>query len=195
MFAKPTILATLSAALLSQAAQAASIPLASRELIPSWSCPGPNEGQANFDIKTDDMQALATAIQTNNLTSGHLDDEILIKASHGFLITAGTVQVCVENQYLFENAHYARTDIALAVAQGMYNCCGGQDNLQATCNVKPWDTMKGDTGLKAIVTVGKAGDECKSAPTSSDYLSDGEFVYKTGKFFWDIFGPILKGAP
>lgn len=189
-----TLFAAVAAACLGQAS-AGAIPLASRSLIPSWSCPGPNQGQPNFDIKTNDMQALATAIQTNNLTSGHLDDEILIKASHGYLIKAGTVQVCVENQYLFENAHFARTDIALAVAEGMYHCCGGKDNLQQTCNVKPWDTMKGDTGLKAIVTVGKSGDPCKGAPTSADYLSDAQFVYKTGKFFWDIFGPLITGNP
>jgi hypothetical protein len=174
---------------------AGAIPLASRSLLPTWACPGPNEGQANFDIKTDDMQALATAIQQNSLTSGHMDDSILIKADHGYLIKAGTVQVCIENQYLFENAHFARTDMALAVAQGMYNCCGGKDNLQATCNVKPWTTMYGDTGLKAWVTIGQAGDECKGAPDTSDYLSDGEFAYKTGKFFWDVFGPLITGAP
>lgn len=168
------------------------IPLSSRSIIPSWSCPGPLVGQQPFNIKTDDMQALATAIQQNSLSSGPLDDEILIKASHGIVITAGSVQVCVQNQYLFENAHYARTDIALIVAEAMYNCCGGKDNLVAACNAKPWATMQGDTGLKAIATVGQAGDECKGAPTATDYLSAGEFVGKTGKIFWDIFGELIK---
>ncbi len=127
------------------------------------------------------MQALATAIQQNSLSSGRLEDQILIKASHGIAITAGTVQVCVQNQYLFENAHYARTDIALIVAQAMYNCCGGRDNLQTTCNAKPWVTVKGDTGLAAIATVGRAGDPCKGAPTTKDYLDAAAFVGKTGK--------------
>jgi hypothetical protein len=196
MFSAQTtsLFATIAMAYLSSVS-ADAIPLASRSLIPSWSCPGPNEGQPNFDIKTDDMQALATAIQQNSLTSGPLEDEILIKASHGYLIKAGTVQVCVQNQYLFENAHFARTDMALAVAEGMYNCCGGKDNLQATCNVKPWTTMRGDTGLKAIVTVGKSGDPCKGAPDTSDYLSDAQFALKTGKFFWDLFSPLITGHP
>lgn len=105
------------------------------------------------------------------------------------------MQVCVENQYLFENSNFARTDIALAVAEGMYNCCGGEDTLQETCNAKPWDTMRGDTGLKAVVTVGMVGDECKGAPGAGDYLSDAEFAYKTGKFFWDVFGPLITGNP
>ncbi|KAJ2982667.1 hypothetical protein NQ176_g1239 [Zarea fungicola] len=174
---------------------AGSIPLASRSIIPGWSCPGPLENGPNFNIATADMQALATAIQTNTLSSGSLDDSILIKASHGIVIKAGSVQVCVQNDYLFENAHYARSDIALIVAQAMYNCCGGQANLQTICNVKPWATLTGDTGLKAIATVGAAGDECKGAPTASDYLDDAQIVYKTGKTFWGIFGPLLTGEP
>ncbi|KAJ2973636.1 hypothetical protein NQ176_g6493 [Zarea fungicola] len=176
-------------------AYAEPIPSTERSIIPSWSCPGPREREPAFDIKTNDMQALATAIQTNTLTSGSLPDSILIKASHGIVIKAGSVQVCVQNQYLFDNAHYARSDIALIVAQAMYNCCGGRDNLKETCNVKPWVTVKGDTGLKAIATVGKAGDPCKGAPGAADYLSDAQFVYKTGKFFWDIFAPLITGRP
>lgn len=113
----------------------------------------------------------------------------------GIIITAGSVQICIQNNYLFENAHYARTDIVLVVAEAMYNCRGGQADLTDTCNAKPWDTITGDTGLKAIATVGAAGDECKGAPTIADYLSDGEFVYKTGKLFWGVFGPLITGNP
>ncbi|KAJ2969787.1 hypothetical protein NQ176_g8489 [Zarea fungicola] len=166
-----------------------------RAIIPGWSCPGPSEGQADFNLATADMEALAVAIQTNTLSSGTLDDSILIKGTHGIVITAGSVQVCVQNNYLFENARYARTDIALIVAQAMYNCCGGQANLQATCNAKPWATITGDTGLQAIATVGAAGDPCKGAPTIADYLDDAQIVYKTGKFFWDVFAPLLTGNP
>ncbi|KAF2449013.1 hypothetical protein P171DRAFT_482048 [Karstenula rhodostoma CBS 690.94] len=150
-----TILATIAVTSFGQV-NAGAITLSPRSLIPSWSCPGPNERQANFDIKTDDMQPPATAVQQNSLTSGHLDDQILIKASHGYLIKAGTVQVLAE---------------------------------------PPWDTMKGDTGLKAIVTVGKAGDPCKGATDVSDYLSTAEFAFKTGKFFWDVFSPLITGHP
>ncbi|KAJ2982015.1 hypothetical protein NQ176_g1660 [Zarea fungicola] len=125
------------------------------------------------------MQALATAIHTNTLSSGSIDDSILIKANHAILIQAGSVQVCV--------------DIALVVAQAMYNCCGGRENLQTACNVKPWATMTGDTGLKAMAKVGKKGDECKGA--APNYLEDAQMVYKTGRFFWAIFGPLLTGKP
>jgi hypothetical protein len=176
-------------------AHADPIPLVARSLIPDWSCPGQNEGQAPYDIPTLDMQALATAIQTNSLSSGQLPDWIEIKAGHGIAIVAGDVQVCVQNQYLFDNSHYSRSDIALVVAQGMYNCCGGEAHLQQTCNAKPWVTIKGDTGLKAIATVGKTGDECKGAPDARDYLEAGEIAAKTGKFFWDIFMPLITGHP
>ncbi|KAJ2983677.1 hypothetical protein NQ176_g519 [Zarea fungicola] len=184
----------MSLALLSALSVSAEpIPITSRGIIPDWSCPGPRVHEPNFDIPTADMQALATAIHTNTLSSGSLDDSIFIKANHAILIQAGSVQVCVQNNYLFENAHYARSDIALAVAQAMYNCCGGRENLQTACNVKPWTTMTGDTGLKAMAKIGKKGDECKGA--SPNYLEDAQMIYKTGKFFWAIFGPLLTGKP
>ncbi|KAL5400685.1 hypothetical protein PMIN03_012167, partial [Paraphaeosphaeria minitans] len=48
------------------------------------------------------------------------------------------------------NAHISHPEIALAIAEGMYYCCGGQDNLGEICQHQP---SKGDIGLRAIVTI------------------------------------------
>ncbi|KAJ2979285.1 hypothetical protein NQ176_g3343 [Zarea fungicola] len=184
----------LGTALLASLVNAEPIPITERELIPSHECPGAKEGQQEFAIPIADWQALATAIQTNTLSSGPLDDSILIKARHAIVIKAGSAQICVQNDYLTQNAHYSRTEIALAVAQGIYNCCGG-DNPGTTCKAKPWLTIKGDTGLKAIATVGLAGDKCVGADGEKDYLTPAQVIFKSGKFFYDIFKPLITGRP
>ncbi|KAH0493675.1 hypothetical protein TgHK011_000332 [Trichoderma gracile] len=150
-------------------------------LLPTESCSlqGTDSG-----VNSTDLQALAVALKQNTLTTGPVDDSILIKASHAVQFAAGTAAACVQNNFLFENAHFARSDIADAIAKSFIDCCDGTD----FCNNKPFSTISGDTGLTAIVQIQNPGEECKSPNGgASGKLEDAEIIGKTAKFFADLF--------
>ncbi|TFB00141.1 hypothetical protein CCMA1212_008014 [Trichoderma ghanense] len=57
---------------------------------------------SNSGVTSTDLQALAVALKQNTLTTGPVDDSILIKASHAIDFSAGTAAACVQNNFLFE---------------------------------------------------------------------------------------------
>ncbi|PTB63562.1 hypothetical protein BBK36DRAFT_1162264 [Trichoderma citrinoviride] len=92
----------------------------------------------------------------------------------------------VQNNFLFgKTSHFARSDIADAIAKSFISCCEGTDDF---CNNKPFSTMSGDTGLTAIVQIQNPEEECKSPNGGAEgKLEDAEVIGKTAKFFADLF--------
>ncbi|KAH8667089.1 hypothetical protein BX600DRAFT_463151 [Xylariales sp. PMI_506] len=94
----------------------------------------------NDAISIDDAQQALTILANNELDPP-IDYPLYLEASHSREFDVNTVNMCIGNDYLFENTHVAQSDMINAIQDIIDQCYTGGDFYGGTYQIL------GDSGL------------------------------------------------
>lgn len=107
-------------------------------------------------INTIDILNLAVSTNGNSFSPSE-SDPFSLEANHHHSFSQGTAQICIEDDFLFENTHVALASAAQGALSIVQQCCG---NNATTC-AGGHTNVGGDDGLSTILTIIPSTSACK----------------------------------
>jgi hypothetical protein len=143
-------------------------------------------------FQTNDIDGLVNSLNINDF-SPPLPSSVLLTATNSVAFIFGSLQFCVENDFLPQNTHVVPSDLVTAVLAIEAQCC----TLTSETCAQSQNTFNGDDGLSIIVTIQPTSVTCKGSVQFSTTGSSavGDAVAEAAGGLADIFSDKKRAVP